>query len=344
MPEYNIEFTHSATRFYFNSPFASLKALAAPETSFIITDECLFRHYETTLKDWQTIVIPAGEASKSFATLEYITGQLIARDAGRNALIIGFGGGVVTDIAGFTAGIYKRGVRSAFIPTSLLAMVDAAVGGKNGIDTGKYKNMAGLIRQPEFLLYDYTLLDTLPATEWHNGFAEIIKHACIADAGMFAFLEKHHPGAFRDNRDLMKTLIQKNALLKAAVVQQDETEKGKRKLLNFGHTLAHAIETDCNLPHGHAVSLGIGFAAGLSQEKTGFRETDRIITLLSRYGLPVCDDFDKAQALQRMLADKKRNGDFIDFVLLERIGQAAIIPLSIPEIAACLTHYNDNEH
>jgi 3-dehydroquinate synthetase len=257
-------------------------------------------------------------------------------EAGRDAIIIGIGGGVVTDIAGFVAGIYKRGVRCGFVPTSILAMVDAAIGGKNGLDIGEYKNMMGLIRQPEFLLYDYSLLKSLPREEWINGFAEIIKHACISNIEMFTLLERYNLKDFQEDKELLHTLISRNALLKAGVVQVDEWETGERKKLNFGHTLAHAIENRYQLPHGHAVSIGMAFAANLSELFLGFDQVKRVTDLLAKYGLPVSFPYDKKQALNNMLADKKREQNTISYILLQSIGKAEIHPITIEEIRKIL--------
>lgn len=328
MQSYTIQYTHSATDIYFGTTFTDLKALASPENTFMITDEHLMVHYQEQLKPWRVICIPAGETSKSLAVLDDVIRQLIALEAGRDALIIGFGGGVITDIAGFAAGIYKRGVRCAFVPTSILAMVDAAIGGKNALDIGEYKNMIGLIRQPEFLCYDYSLLNSLPGEEWINGFAEIIKHACISDEDLFAQLEKCTIADFRNNETKLALLLRRNVLLKSGIVRQDETEKNKRKLLNFGHTLAHAIENRYELPHGPAVAVGMAFAAKLSEQETGFRQTENVLNLLIRYQLPVRFNFDPDHTLMTLLADKKRTGATIDFILLEQIGKGVIKPLS----------------
>lgn len=336
MQQQTIEFSSSSTTFYFDASFEKLKELAPTENSFIITDENLMMHYQDKFKPWKVISIPAGEASKSLDVLDDVIRQLIALDAGRDAIIIGIGGGVVTDIAGFVAGIYKRGVRCGFVPTSILAMVDAAIGGKNGLDIGEYKNMMGLIRQPEFLLYDYDLLKSLPREEWINGFAEIIKHACIYHAEMFALLERYSLNDFRNDKDLLGTLISSNALLKADVVQKDEWEAGERKKLNFGHTLAHAIENTYQLPHGHAVSIGMTFAANLSATLLGFEQVKRVTGLLEKYGLPVSFPYDKKQALHNMLADKKRVQNVISYVLLQDIGKAVIHPITIEEIRKIL--------
>ena len=176
---------------------------------------------------------------------------------------------MVTDITGYAASVYMRGVKFGFVPTSVLAMVDASIGGKNGVDV-IYKNLVGLIKQPEFLLFDYSFLQTLPTEQWINGFAEIIKHACIKDAEMFAFLEENTVGDFMGDSVKLALLIEKNVTIKSEIVVQDEFEKGDRKLLNFGHTLGHAIENTSQLLHGHAVSIGMAAACTISEEINEF--------------------------------------------------------------------------
>lgn len=328
--QFNISDT--TTHFYFNTSFELLKQLAPPVTSFIITDENLMKYYEVQFKPWHVITIPAGESSKNINVLNEIIEQLITLNADRNATIVGIGGGVVTDIAGFVAGIYKRGVKCGFVATSILGMVDAALGGKNGLDIGAYKNMVGLIRQPSFVLYDYQLLKTLPNEEWINGFAEIIKHAAILNESMFQHLQKHSLEDFQQNTDLLAELIEQNVTLKMTVVQEDEKETGVRKLLNFGHTLGHAVENVYELPHGHAVSIGMAFAVSISEDIAGFEGKQSVIGLLEKYQLPRKLDFNKKAALSIMQTDKKSLGGFIDYIILNKIGMASIKALTIKEI------------
>jgi 3-dehydroquinate synthase len=183
-----------------------------------------------------------GKPNKIQSTVDHIIEQLIELGADRKTTLLGVGGGVITDITGYVAGIFMRGVKCAFIPTTVLAMVDAAIGGKNGVDVGNYKNMVGLIRQPQFILYDFSFLKTLPKEEWVNGFAEIIKHAAIKDAIMFAELESQNLNYYRKDSAAMASLIKRNALLKTKVVISDETEQGDRKLLNFGHTFGTQLK------------------------------------------------------------------------------------------------------
>ncbi len=327
-----IKYSTDSTIFYFDSSISELSKIVDQTSTFIITDDNLYHHYQKKLKGWNVLLIKAGEKYKNQNTVNEIIGQLIEKGADRKSIIIGFGGGVVTDIAGYVASVYMRGVSFGFIPTSILAMVDASIGGKNGVDVGIYKNMVGIIRQPKFLLYDYNVLKTLPNEEWVNGFAEIIKHACIKDAAMFKLLEKQFLKDFQKDKLLLSKLIQRNALLKAKVVQEDEFEQGNRKLLNFGHTLGHAIENTYQLPHGHAVAIGMVGAAYLSKGLLGFPNAEKLVTILEKYGLPAFYTFDAKDALLKMLSDKKRVKDSINYVLLKTIGDAVCRPLTIQEI------------
>jgi len=327
-----INFSAASTTFYFDASFDYLKKLTSKDNTVIITDENVFDKNQNQFKDWKTIVIQAGEKHKHQRTADSIIEQLIAYGADRKSFIVGIGGGVVTDITGYVAGIYMRGIQFGLVPTSVLAMVDAAIGGKNGIDVGVYKNMVGLIRQPAFVLYDYSLLKSLPKEEWINGFAEIIKHACIKDAAMFKLLEQHKLRDFQKENILLSKLIQRNAILKSKVVQEDEFEQGDRKLLNLGHTIGHAIENTYQLPHGHAVTIGMVIAAYISEHLIGFKDAKRVASLIVQYGLPAFYKFDADKALQVMLADKKRVKDVINYVLLEKIGKGIVKPLTIEEL------------
>ena len=225
-----------------------------------------------------------------------------------------------------------RGIAFGFVPTTLLAMVDASIGGKNGIDVGLYKNMVGIIRQPKFLLYDVSLLQTLTDADWSNGFAEIIKHACIKDAAMFKLLKANKLATFKKDKKLLAELVERNAKLKTKVVQKDEFEKADRKLLNLGHTLGHALENKYELYHGQAVAIGTAYAAIISEQLLGFKQTKEVKEVIGNYGLPTNIEFDKTAVLDVLKMDKKRERNSINYILLEKIGKGVIKQIPIEEI------------
>ncbi|BDQ11768.1 3-dehydroquinate synthase [Sediminibacterium sp. TEGAF015] len=339
MQKKRILFSGSQTDFYFDAPFDVLEKIVSREKAVIITDENLLKAHQRKLKGYNTIVLKPGEQYKVQQTVDMIVDQLIAMGANRQTTLIGFGGGVVTDITGYVAGIFMRGVKVGYIPSSLLAMVDAAIGGKNGIDVGVYKNMVGLIRQPSFLIYDYSLLKTLPLKEWQNGFAEIIKHACIKDSKMFAELSQQSIAKYRKQPLLLGQLIRRNAFIKIKVVQGDEFETGERKLLNFGHTLGHAIENMYELSHGEAISIGMTYATLMSQQLMLLRSGEEIIQLLHRYGLPTVASFDAEKAFKVLLKDKKRADDTIQYILLKKVGKGIVQPLRIEQLKAIFKQF-----
>lgn len=332
-------FSNSQVDYFFDADFSHLEKLVSKEQAVVITDEHIFDKHKRKFKGWNTIVLKPGEAYKVQQTVDMIIDQLIAFGADRKTTLIGVGGGVVTDMTGYVAGVYMRGIACGFVPTSILAMVDASIGGKNGIDVGVYKNMVGLIRQPKFLLYDLSFLKTLPKEEWQNGFAEIIKHACIKDAAMFALLQAGSLASFKKDPVKLAALIQRNALIKTKVVVADEFEQAERKLLNFGHTLGHAIENMYELSHGQAISIGMTYAAIMSQQIRGFKDAETVIGLLAKYGLLTFADFDKKKAFKTLQMDKKKQAQGINYVLLQKIGKGVIQPLSFQELETILNQF-----
>ena len=329
MKHINYKFSNSSTDFYFAYGISHLKKVADPKAAVLITDENIFRAHTKRFKGWNTIVLKPGEEFKVQATVNSVIEQLIGLEADRKTTLVGIGGGVITDITGYVASVYMRGLRFGFIPTSLLALVDASIGGKNGIDVGVYKNMVGIIRQPSFILHDMIFLNTLPQREWENGFAEIVKHACIKDAAMFRELETMSLKKYQKKKTAICQLVQRNATIKARVVQQDEFEKNERRLLNFGHTLGHALENQYELMHGQAVAIGMTYACHISEQLTGFKQTEKVVKVLEQYQLPTYTSFDKQKAFEVLKMDKTRERKEMNYVLLEKIGKGVVksIPL-----------------
>ena len=328
------QFSGKIVHAYFDAEFAMIENLVNKENAILITDKNIFDKHNEKFSAWKTIVLKAGEQFKNQKAVDEIINQLIELNVDRQSFIIGVGGGVVTDIAGFAASVYMRGIKFGFVPTSILGMVDASIGGKNGIDVGVYKNLVGVIRHPEFLLYDYSFLETLPDSEWINGFAEIIKHSCIKDEKMFEILEEKSFTDFQRSKEQIGKLVESNVDIKYNVVANDEFETGERKLLNFGHTIGHAIENTAKLPHGSAVSIGMMAACIISEKINNFSKegTQKVKELLTKYHLPVAFDFDKEATWNILLHDKKKSGSDMNFVVLDKIGKASIKKINLTDL------------
>jgi len=300
----------------------------------IITDDNVAGFYEKDFPNAHVIRIGTGEGIKTLETVAQIYQQLISLDTDRSGFLVGIGGGIVCDITGFVASTYLRGVRFGYVPTTLLAQVDASVGGKTGVNFMGYKNMVGVFNQPEFVICDPGVLKTLPQKDLISGFAEIVKHAAIADPDYFALLEREAQNALDLNTDVLERVIYKSVAIKADIVNRDETEKGERRKLNFGHTFGHAVEKTIGLPHGEAVSIGMMVAAQLSGTRGMITENDvdRIRDLLSRFNLPIKADMGIEKIIDAMERDKKREGDGIHFVLLSKIGAAVVEKITIADL------------
>ena len=329
MKKLTYKFSNSSVDYYFAGGISHLKKIVDKNNTIIITDENVYNAHTKRFKSWNCIVLKPGEEYKVQSTIDEVIDQLIEMEADRKTTLVGVGGGVVTDITGYVASVYMRGVQFGFIPTSLLAMVDASIGGKNGIDVGVYKNMVGIIRQPKFILHDMVFLNSLPQNEWENGFAEIIKHAAIKDASMFKELEASTVKKYQNSQSAICDLVQRNAIIKTKIVQNDEFERGERRLLNFGHTVGHALENQYELSHGQAISIGMTYASVISQKVAGFNEPARVANLLSKYELPTFADFDKQKVFEVLKMDKKRERKEMNYVMLEKIGKGVVqsIPL-----------------
>ena len=332
MKKVTYKFSNSSVDYYFDGSITYLKRIVDLKNAIIITDENVYKHHQSKFKGWNVIVLKAGEEYKIQGSADSIIEELIAMQADRKTTLIGVGGGVVTDMTGYVASVYMRGISFGFIPTTVLAMVDASIGGKNGIDVGVYKNMVGVIRQPKFLLYDLNFLASLPQTEWENGFAEIIKHACIKDAAMFSLLDKNRLSLYQAKKNVMSELIKRNVLIKTRVVQKDEFEKAERRLLNFGHTLGHALETQYELLHGQAISIGMTYACHISEQLTGFKQTERVVSVLEKYNLPTYASFNKQKVFNVLKMDKKRERKEMNYVLLEKIGKGIVKVIELKKL------------
>jgi 3-dehydroquinate synthase len=300
----------------------------------IITDDTVKGIYQQQFPPCPVISIGSGEKIKTLDTVAAIFSQLVDLEADRSTFILGIGGGIVCDIAGFVASTYMRGTRFGFVSTTLLSQVDASVGGKNGVNFGGFKNMVGVFNQPDFVICDPTMLNTLPVREVLCGFAEIIKHGAIADERMLDFLENHRDAALDLDDAIIAHLVYRSVEIKAAVVTRDERERGERRKLNFGHTFGHAIEKLTGIPHGEAVGIGMVMAARLSVQKGRLPplESRRLERIVESYGLPVRPPVDSQSMLTVMRKDKKREGKQIHFVFLDTLGKARVEVLPFNEL------------
>lgn len=313
------------------------------ENIVFITDKNVKQFYENDFPPHPVITIDIGETIKNLNTVRDIYEKLVAVGADRSTFIVGIGGGIVCDIAGFVASTYLRGVRFGFVSSTLLSQVDASVGGKNGVNFKDYKNMIGVFNQPEFVICDLNLLSTLPKKEILNGMAEIVKHGVIKDASLFTYLEKHSQKALSLDVDVIEKLVYDSIIIKSTIVNQDELEKGARRKLNFGHTFGHAFEKTTGVPHGEAVSAGMVVASQLCVKRghLSAKDAERIESLLQKIGLPVRIRAEKKLLLDALKKDKKRKGDRIYFVLLNEIGNAFVDQIPIIELEAVIHSWMD---
>jgi len=303
----------------------------------VITDSNVRRHFaQVAMKslagsgfDPFLVSVPAGEKSKCLAVVEKCLDRLASHRLERKSFVIALGGGVVGDLAGFVAATFLRGIPFVQVPTTLLAQVDSSVGGKTGVNLQAGKNLVGAFYQPQLVLCDLGTLKTLPKREYVSGLAEIIKYGIICDAKLFAQLERDLPAILRRDPKVLSRIIARCCEIKAGVVGQDETEGGRRAILNFGHTIGHAIENSFGygkLLHGEAISIGQVAAVKLSREILGLPsgEVERIEKLFVGAGLPVTFKLNAAQygkLFAAMKLDKKVSGGDVKFVLAKKIGR-----------------------
>ena len=317
-----------------NERLKNLSRYVNADRAVIITDETVLSHYQQDFPPWDVITIGQGETIKNLDTASVIYQRLVELNADRSTFIVGIGGGIVCDITGFVASTYMRGVPFGFVSTTLLSQVDASVGGKNGVNFKGFKNMVGVFSQPEFVICDTSLLGTLPENEFLCGMAEVIKHGAIADNDLFSFLEKKYQDALALKEDVITRLVHDSIIIKSDIVNRDETEKGERRKLNYGHSFGHAIEKVEGLPHGEAVGIGMVLAANFSVKEglLAERDADRLKTLITNLKLPVRSTAGIGRITEALQRDKKKDGAHMHFVFLDNIGSAVIREISIDSI------------
>jgi 3-dehydroquinate synthase len=344
------------TLHFIGSPEEFLADIAVQNTMLLIDENVLNLHGKR-FEGFDSITIPSGESQKRMEVVEYIIAALLDAGIDRNGTLIGIGGGVVTDLTGFVASVYLRGINFGFLPTTLLAMCDASIGGKNGINFGAFKNMVGTITQPNFIAFYPAFLSTLSDREFNSGMAEVIKHAVINGGALQKFLQENKRATLLENPEKLKELCQLAAEVKVTVVEEDEKENGLRKKLNLGHTIGHAIEAlnDLTAPvgflqaraqsitnpsvnskktHGECVAIGMVLAARIAVRKGLAKEefVEEVIAYCNAYGLPIKTEIKPELLMEKILKDKKRKSAEIDFIMPYSFGDVRIVSLALAEL------------
>lgn len=303
----------------------------------VVSDATIDRLYHPLLEKYDTVLIGLGESVKTLQTVETIYRRFIELGVDRSTFVLAVGGGIVTDVAGFAASTYMRGLKFGFVSTTLLGQVDASVGGKNSVNVDGYKNMAGTFTQPQFVICDPGLLRTLPDREFRAGLAEVVKAAIIADADLFGRIENTTFEALRTDTDLLTDAVSAAIRVKADIVERDEHESGDRRKLNLGHTLAHAIEKCSNrMNHGEAVAVGTALIAGAAVKLGVLSEADRdrIVHVLMQLGFDLTPPVDVKRLLKEVGKDKKNEEGILRIVLPVGIGDCEVRPMKIDDFAA----------
>ena len=311
-----------------------LPALLPAKRVVVVSDTNIDRHYHSLIEPYDHILIGLGESSKTLKTLDIIYRRFIELGVDRSCFVLAIGGGIVTDVAGFAASTFMRGLEFGFISTSLLGQVDASVGGKNGVNVDGYKNMVGTFTQPKFVICDVDLLRTLSPREFRTGLAEIIKAAVIADAELFDMLEQTDFSTLQRDTERLSEMVYRAIKVKADIVERDERESGDRRLLNLGHTLAHAIEkSSTKMNHGEAVAVGLALIAEVatSRDMLAVADKERIVALLLRAGFMLDAPVEIRTLLKAVAKDKKAEGSDIHIVFPLGVGRCTVKKMPVEE-------------
>ncbi len=333
-PAFNVR---QQSQVYIGSAAELLPELLPEGRVVVVSDATIDRLYHPLLDKYDTVLIGTGESIKTLQTVETIYRRFIELGVDRSTFVLGIGGGIVTDVAGFAASTYMRGLRFGFVSTTLLGQVDASVGGKNGVNVDGYKNMAGTFTQPQFVVCDPSLLRSLSDREFRAGLAEVVKAAIIADADLFDRMGQTSFETLRSDTDLLSDVISAAIRVKADIVEYDEKESGERRKLNLGHTLAHAIEKSSNrMNHGEAVAVGTALIAGAAVKLGVLKEEERlrIEKLLVRLGFDLTPPVEIKRLLKEVGKDKKNEDGMLRIVLPVGIGDCEVRKMAPGEFAA----------
>ncbi|MBO5693168.1 MAG: 3-dehydroquinate synthase [Tidjanibacter sp.] len=319
-----------ATRIVVGSVAKDLRELLPEGRVITIVDAEVDAHHNLSESLPESILIPGGEENKNLELAEMLWKELVDSKADRDTFLLAVGGGVVMDLVGFVASTFMRGLRFGFVPTTLLGQIDAAIGGKCAVNLGGYKNMVGLFSPADFVLCDVGLLSTLPDREFRSGVAEMIKSAIVGDSELFELLENGDLATLKNDHDLLGRMMQMSVNVKCKVVAADPYEKGLRRVLNLGHTLAHAVESlTTEYTHGEAVAVGLVWAARLAAERglLALEDAERVVRVVEKYGLPTSVQIAQEELLEAMTHDKKCDSEGVKIVLPEAIGKCGIYRL-----------------
>ena len=333
-PAFNVR---QQSEVYIGSAAEILPELLPQGRVVVVSDATIDRLYHPLLAKYDTVLIGTGESIKTLQTVETIYRRFIELGVDRSTFVLGIGGGIVTDVAGFAASTYMRGLPFGFISTTLLGQVDASVGGKNGVNVDGYKNMSGTFTQPQFVVCDPSLLRSLSDREFRAGLAEVVKAAIIADADLFDRMGQTSFETLRTDTDLLSDVISAAIRVKADIVEYDEKESGERRKLNLGHTLAHAIEKSSNrMNHGEAVAVGTALIAGAAVKLGVLKEEERqrIAEVLSRLGFDLTPPVEIKRLLKEVGKDKKNEDGMLRIVLPVGIGDCEVRKMAPAEFAA----------
>lgn len=335
----------SQSEIFVGLEWESVATMIPANNSVIVTDSNVKRLYGDRFPDIPILIVPPGENSKKLEMVEELAVQLLNEGVDRSGFILAIGGGVVCDLAGFLASVYMRGIRCAYVSSTLLAQVDASTGGKNGVNLGVTKNILGVIRQPDFVICDPAMLITLPEDEYLSGLAELIKTAIIGDRELFDLIADNASRILARDIDLMSDLVTRSVRFKASIVTADEREAGIRKILNFGHTFGHVIELQMGVKHGFAVAAGMELATCYSYEKGLINRNDlkSIINLLEEFRLSEQHYISDKIIEEIILHDKKKTGSEIHFVFVEGIGKAVYNKVPVAEILDFYKRFRDKK-
>jgi len=324
---------HSDTTIYLDTGYELYKELTANRRFALISCKNIVEAFPEIKETENLIIIDDKESRKNLATIEEIVSQLLQFGIDRHSYIIGIGGGIVCDITGFVSHIFMRGVRFGLVPTTLLAMTDAAIGGKNGVNFNENKNMIGSFDNPDFIIADSNFVQTLPENQYLSGLGEIIKYALIGNSQILNLLQNDTNKVLKRDMQTVNSLVEESILTKTRIVENDPLDTSIRHILNFGHTIGHSIEIQEKIPHGIAVVKGMNAAVDISQ-KLGLLNSDaasKIKNMLTGFGYDITYNLSEKH-IEILCHDKKKDKSNIKFVLLEGIGKPVVKEMPIKQI------------